>query len=105
MTTLLQRVHVEHQGTQADKRSLNCRPAHWTREIRLQESQRGSLNNVKTVIAKTPSLFVVSVRAAKRGLVVDEEAGGVVERTALGWILACQKNPVFPPVGEGLPAK
>jgi hypothetical protein len=59
----------------------------------------------KTAIAKIPSLCAVSIRAAVLGLVVDEEAGGVVERTALGWILASQKKPVFSPVGEGLPAK
>ena len=41
---------------------------------------------------KIPSLCAVSVRAAVLGHVVDEEAGGVVERTALGWILASQKK-------------
>ena len=35
---------------------------------------------------------MASVRATELGLVVDEEAGGVVERTAAGWILASQKN-------------
>ena len=39
----------------------------------------------KTATAKVPPLCAVSVRAAVLGLVVDEEAGGVVERTALGW--------------------
>ncbi len=50
-----------------------------------------SLSRYKTAIAKIPSLCAVSIRAAKLGLVVDEEAGGVVERTALGWILAGKK--------------
>ena len=36
------------------------------------------------------------------GLVVDEEAGGVVERTALGWIWASQKKTVFPGCGKEL---
>ena len=50
----------------------------------------------KNAIAKIPSLCAVSIRAAKLGLVVDEEAGGVVERTALGWILASKKKRFFP---------
>ena len=45
---------------------------------------------------KIPSLCAVSVRTAILGLVVDEKAGGVVERTALGWILTSKKNG-FPP--------
>ena len=48
----------------------------------------------KTAIAKIQSLYAASVRAAAPGLVVDEDAGGVVERTALGWILA-RKNTFF----------
>ena len=55
------------------------------------------LTEHKTAIAKIPSLRAVSVRAAVLGLVVDEEAGGVVERTALGWILASKKTR-FPPL-------
>ena len=38
----------------------------------------------QTTIAKTLSLCAVSARAAILGLVVDGEAGGVVERTAPG---------------------
>ena len=53
----------------------------------------------KNAIAKIPSLCAVSTKAAVLGLVVGEEAGGVVERTALGWILASQKKPGFPPCG------
>ena len=49
-------------------------------------------------IAKIPSLCAVSVKAAVLGLVVDEETGGAVERTAPGWILASQKKTVFPRV-------
>ena len=44
----------------------------------------------KKAIAKTSSLCVVSIRAAELDIVVHEKAGGVVERTALGWILASQ---------------
>ena len=50
----------------------------------------------KNAIAKILSLCVVSVRATELGLMVDEEAGDVVKRTALGWILASQKK-WFPP--------
>ena len=55
-----------------------------------------SVTVTKTAIAKIPSFCVVSTRAAVLGLVVDEKAGGVVERTALGWILASQKKRFFP---------
>ena len=65
--------------------------------IRL-EGWTGVIHLKKNAIAKIPSLCAVSTRAAVLDLVVDEEAGGVVERTALGWILASQKNPVFSPV-------
>ena len=50
----------------------------------------------KKAISKIMSLCAVSVRAAVLCLVVDEEAGGVVGRTALGWILASPKKR-FPP--------
>ena len=46
----------------------------------------------KPSFSKIPSLCAVSVRAAVLGLVVDEEAGRVVGRTAPGWILASQKT-------------
>ena len=46
----------------------------------------------KNAIAKIPFLCAVSVRATVLDPVVDEEADGVVARTALGWILASKKN-------------
>ena len=49
-------------------------------------------------IAKIPSLCMVSVRVAVLGLVVDDEAGGVVERITLEWTSASQKKLFFPDV-------
>ena len=51
----------------------------------------------ESAISKIPSLCAVSVRITVLGLAVNGEAGNVVERTALGWTLASQKQNAPPP--------